>query len=288
MWRSKERLEYWLSNSDEFSKQPPVLTIRNRLTRKLHSVQYTCTVKSKHLELDAHPVSFDSALPLESRVQDGLRMLGLPPQTSIDKSRKAAEIPVCVHPINLSISSTVKNIFKVDEKALNIKNLKMIISPYIRSYMANIKPIAVHEFRSLFKTPACIIAGNNFFISIPAIGIHKEKIDNIPYRMETLDINKMKPQEIRSFKHEAEVLKNLTEDRAELIAFFTHVPIEMISWLRYLDQEKSIIYSIANTPKRTNTRLHDMAVMQDIVSREIHLVLHRTQFRTVTLFQGVI
>ena len=82
---------------------------------------------------------------------------------------------------------------------------------------------------------------------------------------------------------EAEALKGIPAERAELLAVFRHVPIEIISRLRYVAENHILVFSISRLSGPTSTRVHDMAAVRDIVSQDVHLIPHRTQFRAVSL-----
>ena len=110
-----------------------------------------------------------------------------------------------------------------------------------------------------------------------------EKLSRFAHRRKSVDLGLLQDLERRSFLREAEVLKHVPADRAELLAVFRSIPIELIARLRYLAGRKEILYSIACGSMRTRTNVHDMAAIRDSANQEVHLVPHRTKSRPVFL-----
>lgn len=108
-------------------------------------------------------------------------------------------------------------------------------------------------------------------------------ISRIPMALASVDLNVLTEGERAGFLREAEAIKGIPPERAELLAVFRHVPIEMISRLRFLADSRSVEYSISAAPKRTQTRVHDMAVVRDSGNQDVHFVPHRTQCHTVPI-----
>ena len=103
---------------------------------------------------------------------------------------------------------------------------------------------------------------------------------NLPIRQTSVDIESMTNSEKWSFLQEAEHSRGFPTDECELIAFFRHVPIEMISKLHFLNDEKAIIYNISSGLNRSRTRVYDVMVIRD-GSNEVHVIPHGTRNRMV-------
>jgi predicted transcriptional regulator len=153
--------------------------------------------------------------------------------------------------------------------------------PKMRSAVAEIMSL-IHTLESLQDQMAKVSDSTRLLLGDPAIRA-TARISELPHRRESTCVEQLEDSERNSFLREAEVLKRISSDKAELLAVFRHVPIEVISRLRFLADSREILYTIQDESKRTQTRVHDLAVIRDTASQEIHLVPHRTKSRSISL-----
>lgn len=105
---------------------------------------------------------------------------------------------------------------------------------------------------------------------------------DFPILRKSVDIDSLPESEKHGFLQEAEKKKGLPADACRLVAVFRHVPIELISRLHYLNDDKAIEYTIAGGINRSRTRVYDVMVVRDD-SMEIHLLPHGAKYRMVGL-----
>jgi hypothetical protein len=187
------------------------------------------------------------------------------------------------HTVDLLGAASVLSLTLPNEQQARIRQGTLHFNCTFRSIPMDVLKSEVHmmeHFKSLslqVKDGNVLLWGNSPVIS------RTSPIAELPYLRSSLDIDALQDSERNGFLHEAEVLKHVPIDRAELLAVFRHVPIEMISQMRYLAERRIILYTISREPRRSQTRVYDMAVVQDTANREIHMIPHRTQCRSVTL-----
>jgi hypothetical protein len=142
---------------------------------------------------------------------------------------------------------------------------------------------AIHEPGYFIHALPKIIDRKQSLFGIVQVGNWLSRIELFPYKRISLQISELLDSECKSFLHEAEAIKGVPADRAELLAVFRNIPIEMISKMRYLAEKKIILYTICRGVRRTHTRVHDMAAIRDTGSQDVFLIPHRSRFQSVCL-----
>lgn len=153
----------------------------------------------------------------------------------------------------------------------------------VRTVSVGMSSTDVRMVECLKARSANTLDGGCFVLSGPEVHSADSRISRLPVTLASVDMNTLTEGERAGFIREAEALKQIPPERAELLAVFRHVPIEMISRLRFLADRRAVVYSISAAPKRTQTRVHDMAVVRDTGSQDVHFVPHRTQCRTASI-----
>jgi hypothetical protein len=292
MWRSEEKLAFWLSGRDPSPKSGRIAWLK-----KLHSRQFTGVVKEGSLDIRSRTISLDDGIPADTRVLDGLGMLSatVPPielrqvAAALDHSSnpllsesEPATASKDIHEAKLLPAAAVRSLAMPDAQKAAIRHGRLIRTPNMRSTQVDFSRIAVRSLESFRDHPVEIKDGCRMLLEPPAIRT-TERISRFPHRRKSVDLGLLHDLERRSFLREAEVLKHVPADRAELLAVFRSIPIELILRLRYLAGRKEILYSISGGSMRTRTNVHDMAAIRDGDSQEVHLVPHRTKSRPVFL-----
>ena len=276
MWRSEERLEFWLAGG-----KPSPQTRRSVWLESVRLRRYTGTVKELPLGIQSGTVSLDDSLPAEANVKDGLGMLSDESAARIG-SPASPPATATTHSVNLMSAAVVRKISMPDGQRTRIRQEKLVIEASARSGAAEIALPEIRGPEMLREGKSSVEDGTPLLLQDPAIRT-TERISELPHRRESADIGRLSDSERKSFLREAEVLKHIPSGGAELLAVFRHVPIELISRLRFVAESREIRFSISTGPKRTSTRVHDLAAVRDFASQEIHLVPHRTRFRPVSL-----
>ncbi|MBN1570936.1 MAG: hypothetical protein JXA73_24065 [Acidobacteria bacterium] len=283
MWRSEERLKYWLEKGSRTQESGFGAGLLRKLNLKLRLRNAADAVRNESLELGASAVSLDEDLAATACVKDGLADLM---KYSLSESEPDAGMSAFNSMIRQTVligKATIYDTRLPDEHLARIRNEKVDMNPACRSSVPGLSDPEVHEPANLFCRPPLLLDGNRLLFANPPVQASIFQISTLPHSRTSIRIEGLKDSERRGFLREAEAMKGIASDRAELLAVFRHVPIEVISRLRFLAEEKTIIYSIARDFKLTRTRVHDMAAVLDVVGSEVYLVPHRTQFRSVSL-----
>ncbi len=283
MWRHEKGLEYWLSGERLSARSGLVQWLEKKLPAGLRAWQFPSALREHPLNFEVNAVSIDTALPVTVNVLDGLGALG---EWTDCCARIAGELDGntdtirCVDLLNTAI---VRDLNLPNEYRARIQQCAVVLNPFSMSLPVGIQSTDVHKLECMQNRTAEVRVGDRLLIMNSAIGVLNSGIAELPHSRTSLDVDALKDSERNGFLHEATILRGIPADQGELMAVFRHVPIEMISRLRFLAETKTIIYSINGEPRRTHTRVHDLAAVRDKASREIHLIPHRTKFRQVSL-----
>jgi hypothetical protein len=283
MWGREERLKHWLENGSQSQKSGFGAGLIEKLSLKLRLRQCAGTVQEESLSLRTGTVCLDDALAATTCVKDGLDDLGHRLHPELES---VSGLPACdgmIHPILLIGSAKAFDARLPDERFARIRQEGVEMAPTCRTYLVNMSAVEVHELMHPYNHPPMLMDGNRFLIAIPPVQNLTTQMAELPHSRTSLRIEELRDSERKGFLREAEVIKGVPSDRAVLLAVFRHVPIEVVSRLRFLAEKKTIVYSISHEVKPTRTRVHDLAAVLDIASKEIHLVPHRTQFQSVSL-----
>ncbi len=125
--------------------------------------------------------------------------------------------------------------------------------------------------------------GSGSLIPEPTVRDHIRKMKIYPHSRTSVALETLNPQIRDSFVREAEVAKGIPRERLELVGVFRNIPTASISKIRFLDQRGVVLYTLVPTDDHSRIRVHDVAAVRDIEKEEIHLVAHRTRYRTAFL-----
>jgi len=190
-----------------------------------------------------------------------------------------------VHDAEMISMAVVQRLAMPTPHRTKVGQIRLILTPGLRSSAVALGPVAVRAFESFRDRPAEVRDGNRLLLAALPVFAYP-KISRFVHRRKSIDLAVLKDAERMSFLQEAAALKHLQAESVELLGVFRSVPIEMISRLRFVSTRNEIVYSLVAMPERTVTRVHDIAAVRDTASREIHLVPHRTRSRAVMLVPG--
>jgi hypothetical protein len=120
-------------------------------------------------------------------------------------------------------------------------------------------------------------------LSEPAVRDRTSKMMAYPHIRSGVLLERLVPEERDGFLREAENLKGVPAGQGELLAIFRNVPVELISKAHYLEERKLLLYTLDCQRTAARTRLHDMGIVRDNLAGKTHMVVHRTQFKSVSL-----
>jgi hypothetical protein len=269
MRRREKRLKYWLENGGQSQKTGFGAGLMEKLSLKFRLRHCAGTVKEEPLSLSTATICLDEALATTMCVKDGLDDLGNWSHPELESVSGLSECDNKIHSVMLIGCTKTLNVRLPDERIARIRQEGVRIAPTCRAYLTNMSAVEVHELMHPYNQP-------------PIRNLTTQMAE-LPHSRTSVRIKELRDSERKGFLREAEVLKGVPSDRAELLAVFRHVPIEVVSRLRFLAEKNTIVYSISQEVNPIRTRVHDLAAVLDIASKEIHLVAHRTQFQSVSL-----
>lgn len=120
-------------------------------------------------------------------------------------------------------------------------------------------------------------------VSQPLVRDRTVKMAGYPHIRGGVDLERLDDKERESFLQEAATLKGISAAQGELLAIYRNVPVEVISKAHYVEEKKLLLYTLESGSGRGRVRLHDMGVVRDSAAGKIHMVVHRTQFKTVAV-----
>jgi hypothetical protein len=187
-----------------------------------------------------------------------------------------------VYAVGMLPEAAIQRIAMPTPQRTAIRLVRLIAMSGWRSPFVALGPVPVRALESFRDKPAEVRDGNRMLLSpLPVCSF--PKISKLMYRRKSVDLQALDESERGSFLREAEVLRSIPVEKAELLGVFRSIPIENISRLRFVSSRNEIIYSLDAMAGRNSTRVHDMAAVRDTASQEVHLVPHRTRSRLVRL-----
>jgi hypothetical protein len=243
-----------------------------------------CTVRALTPCLEVNTGHCEFSLGNGIQVKDGISSLGTDavlPGTSdneVDNQRfviRDGEL--------LDITEDVHDLELPSEKKAEIRRGRLVNIPNVRFY-------SMPGARSFVRAAEMIQnrlseVRNGCWLFFPRLPVKEWTVGarNLPHMRTGLDVNILSDEERKSFLGEAESVKRIPSGRSELLTVFPGVPIEMISRLRFLADRKVLLFKISPGLRRTQTRVHDLAAIQDNVDKQVYLIPHRSRFRIVSL-----
>ncbi|MBN2320516.1 MAG: hypothetical protein JXR49_15665 [Acidobacteria bacterium] len=282
MWRRQEGLDYWLNKTGHSPEPTLEGKGKEKLPGKVRFWNLKTRVQDSSLDIHFHIAGLDDRLPVSVEVKSGLGTVA-----------GALNLPNRFDPENIDTSTLIHKVYLIetvpvlplefpDEENVQVHQSVLNIIPYCRRFRTNLGPVPV-------RIPATVqlrlprTAGRGALVpKHPTIKSLMPQAYDLPIRRKSIDIETLPDSEKLGYLQEAEQKKGLPANKCELIAVFRHVPVEMISKLHFINDEKSIVYSISGGLKRSRTRIYDLMVIRD-GSKEVHLVPHGTRNRMVGL-----
>jgi hypothetical protein len=283
MWRREERLKFWLEGEGQIHRPSSKLGLKEKVLLKLQLRQSAHAVKGESLGISADAKSLDSNLDIGAQVKEGLGAFRCPEVLPGESSCSFTDCSGLVRDLELFSSCLVRNLDLPNEKQARVSQGKLEFASTARFVPVSIRAAEILMLESLYGQMPEVKDGKRFLVGYPTIQHLTSQISELPHARASIKLDQLQDAERSSFLREAEKFKGIPIGRAEILAIFRHVPIELISRLRLLADQTAILYSISLDTKPTQTRVHDMAAVRDISSREVHLIPHRTQYRLVSL-----
>jgi len=283
MWRNEKRLKQFLASGSGIQEQISTSGIVKRLASKLCPGYGVPAVGESGVAISAGVGSLDDALPATACVKDGLGSLADATGRGFESLSGCMEGGFRVSSVELPETAAIRGLALPGERHVRVRQETMAMDTACRSFTIKIRDAEVFEFEHPQSHPPQVRNGSGFLIKNPSVYQQTSKMCELPLARASVPVEGLQDSERSGFLQEAEALKGIPQDRAQLLAVFRRVPIEMISRLRFLEEKKAIVYTVTRELKRTRTRVHDMGAIRDGVSGEIHLVPHRARYRFASL-----
>ncbi len=147
-------------------------------------------------------------------------------------------------------------------------------------------PFSDRKVRSVAVLPGAVgvtDASLRVRISEPPVRERTAGIASFPHIRRGVDIEKVAPEEQEGFLQEAESTKGIPVSQGQLLALFRNVPVELIAKAHYSEEKRLLLYTVDGGRSCTRTRLHDLGIVRDAAGGKTHMVVHRRQFKQVTI-----
>jgi hypothetical protein len=288
MWRRKARLADWLYDKNS-AGQAEIPWLVRVLRGPLSSLLLRTRVQCPPISIEAAVREFVGIWTRSIAVLDGLGAVGPAPKICFaDREIPAQESQPAklevreVHP--LRPAKTFKSNTTFPAK-LPVREQELMILPNIFSKLPQFpgRPLKSYAVSLLNRLPA--VRGAVPPLVSPDSGVKSavEKFSRFPHIRRSVEANEISRREVDEFLNEAEVLKGIKRENAELMAIFRFVPVEIVSKIRFIENKRTILFTLRSDTKPQRTRVHDLAVVRDRSTTLSHFVPHRTKFRSVML-----
>jgi hypothetical protein len=283
MWRREARLIYWLEGGSRTQKPNHKPGLKEKLFLKFQPCLFFHGAKDASLGIRTDTINLDCELGKNTGLIDGLGILGGSTFPACEFAGGFGDSGPGIHHLELLERSQIQSLQLDGEIFMRVSEEDLAITPLFRSAQVTIRAADVGTREPLFCRMPEVQYGKQFLIPHPSIRILTSQMSALSHSRQSINIDQLQDEERYGFLREAEIIKGIPIDRMELLSVFRHVPITMVSRMHLLDDQKTISYTISRESKPRQTRVYDMAAIRDCVSKEVYLIPHRTQFRSVTL-----
>jgi hypothetical protein len=280
MWRRKEGLNYWLDRSENPANPVPRDKKIEKRKEKARFWSLAGKVQGCPLTIRIPTAVPGDLLCVPSAVKDGLDVFGNGSDFADCNDTDTVVSPTFVHGADLMETVPVSPLQLPDEDHARVRRALLTFSPYCRRFKTHMGPVLVRSPETV-RFPLPRTAGRGALIQDnPAIKSLMPQARDLPFYGKSLEIDLLPEDDKEDYLQEARQKRGFSAEECELVAVFRHVPIEMISKLHFLHDEKAIVFTISGGLKRSGTRVYDLIVVRD-GEGEIHLVAHGTRNRMV-------
>lgn len=287
MQRREEGLGYWLAARPLPEQLTLWVRVRRAFLRHQQAGRLRPTTRELPLGMGVDVFSAEEFISTSKLVSDGLGYLASPESfKGWRESRCQVDVAeMKIHSLEPLPEPASKKIALLGDLLIRVNRQEWIHFPVARASLQDslgkkTRVRSVMCLHELGRARSC-----SQWLSPVRIGVRTGTagISALPQTGWTLDLNEIKESERESFLREAAALKGVAPGRGELLAIFRNVPIEIVSRLSFTKETGMIHYNLTFNPSLRRTRVHDLAAVRDVSTDEIHLVAHRTRYRTVFL-----
>lgn len=287
MQRREEGLGYWLVASPPPEQLTLWVRVRRAFLRHRQAGKLRPATCELPLEMGVDVFSSEEFIPTSRPVCDGLGHLASPDSFKGWKENRCqvAVAEMKIHALEPLPEPAANKGALLEDLLIRVNRQEWIHLPVAKASLQDAlgKKTRVRSVTCLHELGHARSCSQ--WLSPVRIGVRTgtRGISALPHTGWTLDLNEIRESERESFLQEATALKGVAPGRGELLAIFRNVPIEVVSRLRFVRETGTIHYNLTFNPSLRRTRVHDLAAVRDAATDEIHLVAHRTRYRTVFL-----
>jgi hypothetical protein len=263
---------------------------RQALRRLLRLKDLSAMSHSLALEIEAAtgaPVDFGL---VEPGVRDGLEaLIGLGTKASrkrgSDSSEFGEDYPRVLRAYMIAANGGVRSVPIMLNASAYVSTTNLIRIPQVRAMRALLQdgPVPVRAVEPLPDTTAVRDAMPGCVVAEPVVRDRTIRMKEYPHIRAGIDLGHVDAAEREGFLREAESQKGVPASNGELLALFRNVPVEIISKAHYVEEKKLLLYTLDSERNPSRTRLHDLGIVRDSVAAKTHMVVHRTQFKSVSM-----
>ena len=282
MWRRNKGLDYWLNQTANPADAVPEEQGKKRLHGKVRPWNLKSKVRNCPVDVPIRIADPENMLYVPAKIEDGLGTFFSELVGTNQGGFENIQSAISIHWADLMEPAPVRPLELPDGHNVQVKQALLTFIPYCRRFKVDIDPIPVRSPDTVqLRLPKT--AGRSALLPEDLmIRSMMPQASDLQVRQRSVDMESLTDLEKREFLQETELLKGFAADQCELLAVFRHVPVEMISKLSFINDDKTIVYSLSRGLERSTTRVYDLMVIRNN-SREIHLIPHGKRSRSVGL-----
>jgi hypothetical protein len=165
-----------------------------------------------------------------------------------------------------------------------VMELKLVADAPVRSFpIETLESVGVRVLKVLNEVVHVKGESDEFLLRGAGMRDATARMRSFPHVRRGFRAAQVDPGIIESFFQEATALKGVPAGDGEFLALFRHIPVALISRVRFLEEKGVLLYIVVPTKGPLTTRLHDLAAIREPAKGIIHLVVHRTRSRAVPI-----
>ena len=265
-------------------------TTRRMLQRLLRLKDLSAHTRSMELKIDAEPGGPVDFVLSDPDVLDGMETLSRAGIRNSERqgsgsSEYVEDYPRVLRAYLIAPSGGVRSVPVSLKATAYVSTTTLVRAPQVRAMKTLLQdgPISVHAVEPLPDTATVQDMARRCSIPEPTVRDRTARMKEYPHIRGGVDLERVDPLEREGFLREAESQKGVPSSSGEILALFRNVPVEIVSKAHYLEEKRLLLYTLDSQRNPTRTRLHDLAVVRDSTAAKTHMVVHRTQFKSVSM-----
>jgi hypothetical protein len=164
-----------------------------------------------------------------------------------------------------------------------LRDLSLLKWPEIREGLVRVLPRRLRVFAPTLVPASPRVTNIRGGILPLESKVLSHDLRQFPYMRPSVELDALSVPRAEGLARQAESLQAWENGRAEVVAYFSRVPVELLSRVRFVQDRRQLVYYLHSARKVTKTRIHDLIAVRDRKSGDVHFVPERTSFRIATL-----